>query len=422
MSEAGRISQPSHFSANFCFLKKINRGGTFEKDSLSATIRRYACWFASKSSTPRVTRNDSCGGVFYFIEICRNLAATDVRQSQFASLTSIRLRLRLGRGGGAVGKALMVLWFLVGCGKTAPPEVPATLPEALQWLKEGQLEAAEQVLEAYLSEHPASVTANDELRWLYFNEFRSRDVERVVRQSLQQHPGRHEFLMHALMTQFRPPLPQEGIGYLEKAQREHPNQQPVLTALGYGYWQLGRLDEARKSLNAALAVAPLDSETRLIAAEFLMEQNQPQEAGKLLKSATNSSPNLKADDRWWWLNSRLSEGENDFAHALRQIDQALKLRPFEIKYVHRRGMILQRLGRGEDAAAAFRRANDLEAKQMKLTEIVLSGELMEPTPALCEEIAALCKFRGQTLQADGWRLLSERLKTGTGPAPSMPSF
>jgi tetratricopeptide (TPR) repeat protein len=96
--------------------------------------------------------------------------------------------------------------------------------------------------------------------------------------------------------------------------------------------------------------------------------------------------------------------------ALEYLAKALALRAFELKYVHRRGTLLQALGRTEEAAKAFDQAKQLELCESRLNEIVRGGDLEYATPDVCLEVADLCEKRGRQLQADGWRYGAEQLR------------
>lgn len=317
---------------------------------------------------------------------------------------------------------VVCLWGLTGCENQSPAPHASDLSQALELLGAGQLEAAEAALTDYLATHPESSVAHEELRWLYFNQFRTRDVERLVEEGIRRHPGEHEFLRHAMLTQFRPQLPQEGLAYLEQVQQQHPGQLRVLLGLGFAYWHLGELQQAREAFNAALKRAPQDFEVQVLVAEFLIEQNEYDLAAELLgiqeSSAKAHDLAAKTDDRWWWLCSLIAESRDHLPLALEQVQQASRLRPFEIKYIQRQGLLLQRLGKAEAAALAFEQAHDMEANQMALNEIVLSGAVSVPTPVLCEEIAGRYEVRGQQSLAEGWRLLGQRLQAGYVPAAS----
>lgn len=302
-----------------------------------------------------------------------------------------------------------------------PREVPqyqrASLERALTLLQDAQLDSAETALRSHLEEFPASAPAREELQWLYFNEFRPRDLERLLEDELARDPANFHALKHLLLSEFRNPVPREGLGYLEEADKRRPGQSPVLRALGYCYWRLGDVEKARELLQRSLNTRADDIEARLTTTEFLMEQGEFDLARRVLfdkEAAGGSEPAwLKsAGDRGHWLKSRFAEHDSDFELALRELELAFTMRPFELKYVHRRGTLLHTLGRNDAAADALKRAAELEVCQKRLTEIVYSGALETLTAAESEEIAELCERRGRASHAAGWHSVANRLRRG----------
>ncbi len=308
-------------------------------------------------------------------------------------------------------------------------------------LQDDQLQAAEIAMHAHLARYPDSEEANDELRWLYFNQFRSREIERLIQQQLKRLPGRFSVLRHSLLTEFRKPVPREGVGYLESVERHRRGQLGVARALGYCYWQLGNLEKSKVFIDAAWRADPTNIETRIIAAEILIERNQLDAAADLLSvasSSTNSNlPESAAasdggraggdidvfpDDRVYWLLSQIAERRGQHEQAMSLLSQAMKLRPLELKYVHRHGMLLRRAGRHDESAARLRLANQLESCQTRLTEIVLSGAPDRPTAKLCRELAELCEVRGRQLEARGWRSIAQRLTAGATVQSLVPAY
>ena len=115
-------------------------------------------------------------------------------------------------------------------------------------------------------------------------------------------------------------------------------------------------------------------------------------------------------DQMLSVQSLLAEQLYDLDEALQHIDHALQRKPKELAYVQRRGTLLQLLGRGDKATDCFATANQLETYIGRLTAIVLSGDLEEPTPALCREVSELCRQRGKRLQAETWKRAATQLE------------
>jgi len=301
----------------------------------------------------------------------------------------------------------------------SPRHEEASLARAFAYLHHLRFDAGEEALVRHLEqyptgpEHPSSRAAQEELKWVYFNQLRRRELEQLLQTSLARHPREHALLVDLLNIEFRRQLAQEGIGHLESVNEKRPGQPSVVLALGYCHWKLGDVKTAWQWIQAAADSRPDHLETRFVAAEILLEQDQLAPAEALLTPGDGASASLndrfQKDDRWWWLESKLAEARRDDALALEYVEKALVLRPFELQYVHRRAVLLQVLGKTEKAAEAFAEAKELELCESRLNEIVRSGALENPTVDVCLEVAELCEKRGRKMQAEGWRYGARQL-------------
>jgi len=299
----------------------------------------------------------------------------------------------------------------------------ASLSRAFAYLHHLRFDAGEEALLRHLEryptggEHPSSQAAREELKWVYFNQLRRRELEQLLERSLARRPRDYALLVDSLNIEFRRQLAQEGIGPLKSVNEKQPGQPGVLLALGYCHWKLGDVETGWRQIRAAMDLRPEHLETRFVAAEILLEQDQPDSAEALLTPRESASSSLderfQRDDRWWWLRGKLAEVRGDDELALEYVEKALTLRPFELQYVHRRGVLLQALGRAEEAAEAFADARQLELNESRLNEILRSGALEPPTAEVCLEVADLCEKRGRKLQADGWRYGARQLHPQT---------
>jgi tetratricopeptide (TPR) repeat protein len=131
------------------------------------------------------------------------------------------------------------------------------------------------------------------------------------------------------------------------------------------------------------------------------------ELKKPLPSDRWDAPELIYGHRVWWLNSLRAEAAEDVPRALEFVERAIALRSREISYLQRRGALLQQLGRKQEAAEAFQAANEQEALQGRLTEIVLGGDLQQLTPERCNELAEVCRKRNKPIQEAAWRRATE---------------
>ncbi len=280
----------------------------------------------------------------------------------------------------------------------------AGLTLAKQHLTNGRLDLAEVALRAYLQRNPNSTVALEELRWLYFNQFRTREIEEILEARLVRFPEDAATAIELLNCEFRKQLPREGIGYLREVDRKQPRQAAVQLALGYCDWQIGELDAAQTAFQAALSQRSDHRETRYVVAEFLLENGEVEAANELVTTTAEQD-----DDRALFLRSLISERQGDVESAYQAIEHAVSKRPGELRYVHREGLLLQRLGRTGEATQRLRRANELEGFQSELSEIVLRGQHAEPTPELCERLANLLHEFGRDVQSRTWRQLGSRL-------------
>ena len=296
----------------------------------------------------------------------------------------------------------------------------ASLAEAFAYLNSGRLGLCEEAFQRHLERFPDSTVAYVELKWLFFNQFRRRELERFLDQRLAQYPGNYTVLLDALYTEIREQVAQEAVVPLRNADEAQPDQAPVLLALGYCHWQLGELTTAREQLERALQLRPEHLETRLIIAEFLLEQDQIDAARKLLMPEDTTSNSLLASfenhDQWHWLRHRIALTEDFPEEAMKHLEAALSLRPFDLKYLQTRGSLLQTLGEAETAAEVFRHVHPRATAEQRLLQIVLGEQLEQPTVELCREVAELYEIRGRNNLASGWRMVADRLQAKTGNA------
>lgn len=277
----------------------------------------------------------------------------------------------------------------------------ARMTLAKQHLAEGRLDLAEAALQSHLQRFPNSPDALEELRWLYFNQFRTREIEEVLEAHLARYPDDIAAAIELLNCEFRKQLPREGIGYLRDVDRKQPGQPSVQLALGYCHWQIGELDEARTAFQAVLAQRRDHRETRNVVAEFLLEQGEIEAAAELVKD--------REDDQAWFLRSLIAEQHGNVEAAHQAIRHASSQRPGELRYVHREGLLLKRLGRHDEASRRLQRANELEGSQSELSEIVMRGQHSEPTPELCNRLADLLHEFARDVPSRCWRRLGSRL-------------
>lgn len=271
-------------------------------------------------------------------------------------------------------------------------------------LKSGDLDSAEKELTRYVEQFPDDTTAAEELYWLFYNQWRNREAERLLQQQLAKDPASHRVLLHLLNLAMRPQLARESLPYLESVEKQQPGQPEVLATIGWCRWQLGDSQAGVALIERALAVRP-NLRIRTIAAEAYLETSQLQAAKTVLgEEPADHDPYA---DRWHWLQSRLAEREGDHEAALGRIEHALRLRPTESAYWHHHGTLL-RLRKRENASASLRRAAKIEGARRQLNERLMSGILADPPADVCQEVSHWCEQIGMMEHAKGWASLASR--------------
>ena len=368
----------------------------------------------------------------------------------------------------------------------APHDSAVTFDTAMQQMSQYRVDDAERTLRGVLNRYPDSARSREELRWLYFNQFRQGELDQLLEDGLRMRPRDYALAVALLMSEFRPQNPREVLTSWVTAVQKQPDQARVQAALGHCYARVGEIALAEAALQTAMDLAPSDPLVRLRVIEFLVDQGEWEAAQELLdtalsvppaattaaassaesadsasqrpaegRSASNQrehaapgvpstpsatsaeqtreqepsvsasigpgegragkQPDLAAEERYEdqlaWNASLIAEARGNLEQALQQIEVALGRRPYELRYVQRHGALLRLLGQAAASARQLERANQLEACIGRLTEIVLSGQLENPSADLCREIAELCTKRGKLLQAEVWRRAAEELNS-----------
>jgi len=275
-------------------------------------------------------------------------------------------------------------------------------------LAEGHVEAAEESLRLAVLERLEMQPARDELRWLYFNTFRVREAERLLETWLERTPDDYRSLLDLHFAEFRRQLPREGRPYLEQLESRQPGQLAVLRGLAYCDWQAGAAGSARDRFAQAIDRAPSDVETRLLAAEFSLEQGWSELSRDFLDvSEKGFVAAAEHDDRWWGLRGRLARGGGAAANAVTLLTRAIERRPRESAWWQERGLALRELGRATESAADLEAAVRLERAKADMADLVFSGRLEDPDRATIERMARLCEQRGQRVAQRCWSLWSQ---------------
>lgn len=287
---------------------------------------------------------------------------------------------------------------------------PALINSAKACLQSARMEQAEAALKAFLKVNPHSPPAVTELQWLYFNQFRLREAQELLKSNLTQAENPYPLLYHLLQMEFKPPIAQESISLLKRINDAERGQASIVLALGYCYWKLGQTNQARELIEQSLAINPTRLETILTAADFYLETGDLEKIQKLLqpvkKYPAELQQQLQQDDRWHFLKSRLYFQDDELPQALEEIQLALKLNPNEIKYLQHSGTLNQATGEYAAAKTQFQRAKLLASSHQELYQYVASGALEKPTREDCQQIAAHLETLGKTQQALLWKKIA----------------
>jgi tetratricopeptide (TPR) repeat protein len=137
-------------------------------------------------------------------------------------------------------------------------------------------------------------------------------------------------------------------------QREALRDPTVLRLLSQHYERTGRAPKADVLLTRALESRPSDPDALDARATYLWSEKRYDEAELLFRAALKARP--RSSDLMNSLGFMNAERGKELDEALRLIDQALERRPTNASYLDSRGWALFRLGRLEEASKCLARA------------------------------------------------------------------
>lgn len=194
--------------------------------------------------------------------------------------------------------------------------------------------------------------------------------------------------------------------------------------------RLGRDDEARAAIDAALALSPADAPSHVRAAQALLDTGAFAAAAAQAEAALHADPRAAAA---WRLLAQLRLWHGDAGAALQSAEQALAIEPASAAARRQRGAALLLLGRSEEAMAALEAAlaadpGDAEAHTWRAEALWRLGHIDAARAALTAHplqhdsaywVAALVLAR-LDLRAPA-RDLRQRLKALIGRRASRPT-
>lgn len=299
------------------------------------------------------------------------------------------------------------------------------IPLAAALIADRQLERAEAVLGALIEKDAGSLMAVRMLSGLLLAELRKEEAVAVLEQFLQ-HPANAELrpddrllILRDLSTaEFHPPTPAECLPTLQEAFQKDPRQPSVRLALGQCELDAGRLAEAEVHLRAALQQQPHDWRFRAIVCQFLLDAGKIEEAEQVFgngdKAVVESSNDRQKLD-YWTIRSRIEEARQDDLKALESQDHAATIRALGRSEIARRGKLLQRLRRNDEAQSVRESEYEMARLELRLWDLSRDLGVRTPTPDECEEVARLYEALNKTYGAAGWRRLASQLQNVAAP-------
>ncbi len=197
--------------------------------------------------------------------------------------------------------------------------------------------------------------------------------------------------------------------YQEALRRNLPQRElaAVQVELAEMLLRQNRPEEALTHLNdVAQTDATISSEplTEALRGEALIAMGNTTEAASLLDAAVQRHPNSADLHR---VRGQLCLQTNQVADAVRWLQQATRLDPFEYRNFYVLGLALQRANRPDEANAAQAKVKELQAMLQQLTD--LSNEAMSRPwdAAVRRRLAQLCRSLGKNRLADSWDQAAE---------------
>lgn len=310
-----------------------------------------------------------------------------------------------------------------------PPNVTAhdesQIPLAAALIADRQLERAEAVLGALIEKDAGSLMAARMLSGLLLAELRKEEAVAILEQFLQNRanaelrPDDRLLILRDLMTaEFHPPTPAECLPTLQEAFRKDQQQPSVRLALGQCESDAGHLVEAEGHLVAALQQQSHDWRFRAVVCQFLLDAGTVEEAERVFRAgdqAVVEGGNDHQKFEYWTIRSRIEEACEDDLKALQSQDQAAAIRVLGRSEIARRGKLLRRLGRNDEAQSVREDEYKLARSELRLWNLSRDLGVRAPTPDECEEVAGLYEALNKTYGAVGWRRLASQLQKAAAP-------
>jgi len=142
-----------------------------------------------------------------------------------------------------------------------------------------------------------------------------------------------------------------ALAALREGRRSSPRDPRLLDAEARLWRALGRRDEARKSYEAMLPLAPRDALVRVQLGELLRDAGDTAGAARLMREAVTLEP---ATASYWNSLGMVLGGRQELGEAEKAFREAVARDPSRSRYRFNLGLVLERQGRTAEAAEAYR--------------------------------------------------------------------
>jgi tetratricopeptide (TPR) repeat protein len=255
------------------------------------------------------------------------------------------------------------------------------IAEVMSWglLRANRLQEAREYLDYWLERRPDEVEALVRRGWVNEHLFEFDDSLRDYRRVLVLAPERDPVRLRVAEILLQTLRGTEAVPYLEELRTRRPDDPAVRLCWARCQRRLGRLDEARRTLDDLLADAPDD-------AQALGERGS------------------------------LALHEDDTAGAERWLRQARRLAPFDRQINYSLLLCLQRQRKGEEAEEVRRRVEQIDADQTRLRRLFTEVMAHPHNAALRFETAGI--FLRHGLRDDALRWLLTAIEVDPRHRPS----
>jgi tetratricopeptide (TPR) repeat protein len=233
------------------------------------------------------------------------------------------------------------------------------------YLRTYQLVKVEHCLKSWLEREPDSVQA---LLWMaeahtYMqgNQRALEDYEKVLKID----PERDEARLQVAETLIRRHQAGEALPHFQRLHERQPRNVEVLVGLARCYRQLDKPQETAQSLEEALRLAPGNVDAQ-------------RERG------------------------RLAQDQGQVAEAVRWLRQVVAVAPYDREATFILAQSLQQLGKGDEAAAYFKKVDEIDSKIKHLEEVTRQIAKAPHDPALRHEAGKIFLESGQPIEGLRW--------------------